>query len=173
MKTAFITLLIMASSCIWTGQNHIRILINANDQILFEDEYATIDEIGPKLEHLLTCKGWDCPEKKEKEIPFFGKVEVTQAVIAIGTDRGTSYSKYIQVQGEIEAVFNRLWNKVAVKQFGKEYRFLDKEQQKAVEAYWPKRIVDMEPVDAYGNGLYRAIPPYCEIEIVPIEQSAR
>jgi hypothetical protein len=88
---------------------------------------------------------------------------VTKAIIAIGTDRGTTYNEYIRVQSEIEALFHELWNTTSIKQFGQDYKSLPDDKQKAVRNRIPMRIVEMDPAVDTGYGIYRRIQPYVEL----------
>jgi len=71
-------------------------------------------------------------------------------VISLQSDRGTSYSKYFEVQNELVAAYNELRDELARRKFGKPYLQLSEEQALAVRSYYPMKISEAEPKN-YGN----------------------
>ena len=129
------------------------VLVNANDQLLVEGDLMEIDELREAAKEFIAnpANEENLPEKKEKDVPFFGKMMVSKQVISLQNDNGTSYDMYIQVQNELAAAYNELRNEIAMDQFGVSYDALveagDKAKVKAVREVYPQRISEAEPKD--------------------------
>ena len=134
-------------------RNLFTVLANANDQLLVENELMEVSELREAAKEFIANpkNRTDLPEKKEVDIPFFGKTMVSKQVISLQNDNGTSYNLYIQVQNELAAAYNELRNELAVEQFGKTYDQLvetgDKDRVKAIRKIYPQRISEAEPKD--------------------------
>lgn len=134
-------------------RNVFEVLVNANDQLLVEGEIMQIEELREATKEFIANPGnaENLPEKKEKDIPFFGTTMVSKQVISLQNDNGTSYNMYIQVQNELAAAYNELRNEIAMEQFGVSYNDLleagDKDKVKAVRKVYPQRISEAEPKD--------------------------
>ena len=129
------------------------VLVNSNDQILVENEYATIGEIRGKAKEFMANPYDDpnLPEKTPKEIQFFGEIPVTKGVISLQNHVGTSYGTYIAVQNELVAAINELRDELAKSKFGKPFEKLDKDQKSAVQEVYPSRISEAEPKRVGGK----------------------
>jgi biopolymer transport protein ExbD len=129
------------------------VLANANDQLLVEGELMEVSELREAAKEFIAnpSNKSNLPEKKEADVPFFGKTMVSKQVISLQNDKGTSYNLYIQVQNELAAAYNELRNELAVEQFGRSYDQLveagDKDRVKAVRKIYPQRISEAEPKD--------------------------
>jgi hypothetical protein len=91
------------------------------------------------------------PEKQPKNVDFFGEVEITKGVISLQNDVGTQYGTYIAVQNELVGAINDLREGLAKQKFGKSYKNLDREQQKAIQEIYPSRISEAEPKKVGGK----------------------
>jgi len=129
------------------------VLINANNQLLVENEITNIRDLKEKAKEFIANpqNKEDLPEKKEVDVPFFGPTMVSKQVISLQNDRGTSYETYINVQNELTAAYNELRNELAMQKWGKPYDALDKDQQKAIRKIYPMRISEAEPKNVGGN----------------------
>ena len=87
------------------------------------------------------------PEKKEQNIPGLGPLKVSEAVISLQNDRGTSYEAYIKVQNELVAAYNELREEFSRAQYGKSFDDLIEEDKDAVREVYPQRISEAEPKD--------------------------
>ena len=98
----------------------------------------------------------DKPEKTEQNIPGVGNYPVSEAVISLQNDRGTSYEMYIKVQNELVAVYNELREEFSLAQFGgKAFNQLTEEEQDIVRKVYPQRISEAEPKDISGSNTGR------------------
>ena len=78
-------------------------------------------------------------------------MRVSQGVISLQNDRGTSYDMYIQVQNELMAAVNEMRDELAVGRFGRSYTDLSNEQRSAVDKAIPAAISEAEPTKIGGN----------------------
>ena len=134
-------------------RNVLAVRLNSNDQLMCGSDYITIKQLRQRAKDFIANPYNDekLPEKNEKNIPYFGKVMVTENhVISLQNDRGTSYQAYIDVQNELVAAYNELRNELAQEKWQKDYNQLDEEQQKAIREYYPQKISEAEPKN-YGG----------------------
>ncbi len=129
------------------------VLINSDNQLLVQNEYLDVTKLKDKAKEFILNENDDpnLPEKQPMEVEYFGNVMVTKDhVISLQNDRGTSYSKYIEVQNELVAAYNELRNDLAQRKWAKNYDDLDEDQQKAVQKILPQKISEAEPKN-YGG----------------------
>ena len=91
-------------------RNIIIVKINSADRLLAGTEPMHVSQLKDKIKEFLNNPTNDpkLPEKKEKDIEGFGKVMVSEGVISLQNDRGTSYEAYIAVQNELVKAVNEL-----------------------------------------------------------------
>jgi biopolymer transport protein ExbD len=129
------------------------VLINSDNQLLVQNEYLDVTKLKDKAKEFILNANDDpnLPERVPMEVEYFGTVMVTKDhVISLQNDRGTSYSKYIEVQNELVAAYNELRNDLSQRKWAKNYDELDEEQQKAVQKILPQKISEAEPKN-YGG----------------------
>lgn len=130
------------------------VLINSDNQLLVQNEYMDISKLKVKAKEFIVNNDDDLnmPEKSVMNIEYFGDVMITKDhVISLQNDRGTSYSKYIEVQNELVAAYNELRNDLARTKWGVSYDELDESKQNAVQKYFPQKISEAEPKNYGGN----------------------
>ncbi|RIH66736.1 biopolymer transporter ExbD [Mariniphaga sediminis] len=129
------------------------VLVNRNNDLLVEGEYANIDDLRERAKEFMAnpYNEENLPEKEPKQVPYFGEVMVTKGVISLRNDMDTKYGTYIAVQNELVAAINELREELSKEQFGKSYEDLDKEQQEAVREIYPSKISEAEPKKVGGN----------------------
>ncbi len=134
-------------------RNVFTVLINANNQLLVQNEWGDIRNLKKKAKEFIENANDDpnMPEKEMIEVPFFGTYPVSKQVISLQNDRGTKYEMYLKVQNELVAAYNELRNELAQKKFGKEYSKLTQEQQEAINKIYPQRISEAEPKNIGGK----------------------
>lgn len=130
-------------------RNIIIVKINAADRILAGDEPIDISQLKDKVKIFLTNPTDDpnMPELKVEDIENYGPYKVSQGVISLQNDRGTSYRAYIEVQNELVKAINELRNEFSSKAYGKNYDALNEDQQKVVRTAIPSNISEAEPKD--------------------------
>lgn len=130
------------------------VLINSENQLLVQGEYMEVSALKDAAKKFIVNANDDpnMPEKAPVEVDYFGTVMLTKDhVISLQNDRGTSYSKYIEVQNELVAAYNELRNDLSQQKWGMAYNDLDEDQQKAVQKYYPQKISEAEPKNYGGN----------------------
>jgi len=126
------------------------VLVNRNNDLLVEGEVTRIDDLREKAKEFMLnpYDEEDLPEKEPIEVPFFGQVEVTKGVISLRNDLDTKYGTYLAVQNELVGAINELREELAKSKFGKSYKDLEKDKQKAIKKIIPSRISEAEPKKA-------------------------
>ena len=129
------------------------VLVNRNNDLLVEGEYADIDDLRERTKEFMAnpYNDEDLPEKEPKEIPYFGETMVTKGVISLRNDLDTRYGMYIAVQNELVAAINELREELAKQHFGKAYDQLNDDQQDAIRDIYPSRISEAEPKKVGGK----------------------
>ncbi len=134
-------------------RNVFTVLINANNQLLVQNEWGDIKTLRKKAKEFIENANDDInlPEKEILEIPFFGKYPVSKQVISLQNDRGTKYEMYLKVQNELVAAYNELRKELAQKKFGKKYSELKADEKEAINKIYPQRISEAEPKNIGGK----------------------
>lgn len=143
-------------------RNIFEILVNANDQILANDNYIEITQLRAKVKEFIKSdpNNPKMPEFKEEQIEGIGLFPVSKQIISLQNDNGTSYDMYIKVQNELVAAYNELRNEFAQQKFGKTYQELLQQsaasetaevQLDAVKKVYPQRISEAEPKKVGGT----------------------
>lgn len=115
-------------------RNVFEVLINFNDELLIENEYAKIEDlrqlaidfidnggsVGNPIEAFGETEGKECDWCQGAKDPASSD-HPNKAVISLKTDRSTSYGMFIQVQNELGAAYSFLRNRLAQEKFGKSY----------------------------------------------------
>lgn len=135
-------------------RNVLQVLVNKDDLLAVNGNLMQISDLKEKAKEFILNKDNkpDLPSKVLKEIPFFGKVEVSRGIVSLQSDRGTSYRMYIAVQDELTAAYNEVRDMKAMEQWGKKYEELDEEQMDAVRKYIPTAISEAEPKNVAKGG---------------------
>lgn len=123
------------------------VLVNRNNDLLVENEYANIDDLRERAKEFMAnpYDAENLPEKEPKEIPYFGEVMVTKGVISLRNDLDTRYGTYLAVQNELVAAINELREELAMQKFGKPFDKLEEDQRKAIQEFYPSKISEAEP----------------------------
>ncbi len=135
-------------------RNVLQVFLNMNDQLMCGNEFMNISnkEGLRKFRNVVMefianpNDDKDKPEKKVKNVPFFGNVAVTENhVISLRCDRASSYHTYLDVQNELVAAYNELRDKLAQQKWGKKYEELNPDQQEAIRDIYSQKISEAEP----------------------------
>jgi len=84
-------------------RNLFKILVNAQGELLVEEEQANIGQLRQRVKNHVTNYGED-PELA---------VSPDKAVISIKTDAQTPYNKYIEVLDEVWMAYREIWDSIA------------------------------------------------------------
>ncbi|NOZ35200.1 MAG: biopolymer transporter ExbD [Chlorobi bacterium] len=131
-------------------RNVMVVLINKDNNIAIKGKPIQLKDICAKTKLFFTNPNNDknLPEKKIKDIPFFGKYPVSKGIISLQTDRATNYGKYLKVNNELVRAIDELRDTKAMQKFGMKFDELgkvNKDEQKAVSQIYPLNISEAEP----------------------------
>ena len=134
-------------------RNVLQVRINAMDELMIGSDIADVNQIREIAKEFIDNPENlpNLPDKTARDIDLFGTVYITDKhVISLQSDRGTSYSKYFEVQNELVAAYNELRDELSRRKLGKPYLELNEDQQLAVRSYYPMKISEAEPKN-YGT----------------------
>jgi len=116
-------------------RNLMKILVNQTGLITMDDEPTPINEVQSKLIEFIKN-----PEANEEL-----SASPQAAIVSLKTLRQTPYRIYIDMLDEVIGAYAVLRNEVANQNYGREYSQLNKDQKKAVDDIYPKKISIAEP----------------------------
>jgi biopolymer transport protein ExbD len=135
-------------------RNVLQVRINAMDELMIGSDIADVSQIREIAKEFIDNPENlpNLPDKTARDIDLFGTVYITDKhVISLQSDRGTSYSKYFEVQNELVAAYNELREELAMKKFSTHYEALPEEKQEAIQKVFPQKISEAEPKNYGGN----------------------
>lgn len=134
-------------------RNILEVKVNLNDDLSVENQVVGVEQLREITRNFILNPNDDptMAEKELRNIPFFGDVLVSKAVISLRNDLGTTYSVYIAVQNELLAARDHLRNELSLKTFGINYEKLDPDRMKAVDDYYFIPISEAEPRKVGGS----------------------
>ena len=130
-------------------RNIIVVKINSADRLLAGSEPMDVSQLKDKIKEFLSNPTDDpsLPAKEVQDIEGYGPYAVSQGVISLQNDRGTSYQAYIAVQNELVKAVNELRDEFSLRAYGKVYSALEEDQQTIVRTAIPSNISEAEPKD--------------------------
>lgn len=135
-------------------RNVMVVLINKDNNIMINRRPVLLTNVCEKGKEFFSNpnNSENLPQKKEKEIPFFGTYMVSKGIVSLQTDRNTNYEKYLQVQNELVRAINELRDELSLKKFGMKFKDLDDDKHDAVGDAIPLAISEAEPRRMTGTG---------------------
>lgn len=131
-------------------RNIIVVRINSSDRLFAGSDPIDISQLKEKIKIFLTNPNND-PELPERKLTAIEGLDeeypVSQGVISLQNDRGTSYQAYIAVQNELVKAINELRDEFSLARYGKVFTALDEDGQEIVKKAIPQNISEAEPVD--------------------------
>ena len=128
-------------------RNILEVKVNKDNLLLVEGELTNFAQLR-ELTYNFISNPEDLPNMPEKELvnlPYFGNVPVSKAVISLQNDIGTKYGVYIAVQNELIAARSELRNNLSREKFGVSYDKLDEDKKGAVDEFYKVPISEAEP----------------------------
>jgi biopolymer transport protein ExbD len=128
-------------------RNILEVKVNKDNLLLVEGQLTEFSQLR-EIAHDFILNANDEPNMPEKEIiniPYFGDVPVTKAVISLQNDIGTKYGVYIAVQNELIAARTELRDELSKREFGVPYERLDEDRKSSVDDYIKVPISEAEP----------------------------
>ena len=134
-------------------RNLMAMKVNQYDQIQMQGKLVDLHQVKDLAKEFILNAGnsEDLPEKKMTEIELIGQYPVSEGVISLQNDRGTSYDMYIKVQNELTRAFNEIRDNVARQYFGAPVSELDDAKREAIQKAVPNKISEAEPKNIGGN----------------------
>ena len=134
-------------------RNILEVKVNKDNLLLVEGELADFNQLRDlTLNFIINAENSpNMPEKEMMNLPYFGDVAVSKAVISLQNDIGTKYGVYIAVQNELIAARSKLRDDLSKQQFGVPYAKLDEDKKGAVDDYYKVPISEAEPKRIGGN----------------------
>lgn len=134
-------------------RNLMAVKVNQYDQIQMQGKLVDLHQVKDLAKEFIQNAGnsEDLPEKKMTEIELIGQYPVSEGVISLQNDRGTSYDMYIKVQNELTRAFNEIRDNVARQYFGAPVSELDDAKREAIQKAVPNKISEAEPKNIGGN----------------------
>ena len=123
-------------------RNVYSVLVNANNQLLVRGTPMDIEDLKDNTK-LFISNPRNESDKAEKP---------TKAIVSLKNDRGTKYRTYLTVYNELKAAYNELRNEEALKRYGKEFEFLDRDKQRQIRNDIPLVISEAEPTNFGEEG---------------------
>jgi len=128
-------------------RNILEVKVNKDNLLLVEGELTEFSQLRDITGRFI-INADNLPNMPEKEIvnlPYFGDVPVSKAVISLQNDIGTKYGVYIAVQNELIAARAKLRDDLAKQEFGIAYERLDEDRKGAVDDFYKVPISEAEP----------------------------
>ncbi|HKJ31557.1 MAG TPA: biopolymer transporter ExbD [Balneolales bacterium] len=118
-------------------RNMLKILVNAQGNILINDKPASMSEVKTKAEKFIDNMGKD-PNLSESP---------DKAVVSLKTDSKTPYRIYIHMLDEVKGAYHDLRNSRSRQLYGKPFDELKdgSSKKKAIKKYFPEKISEAEP----------------------------
>lgn len=125
-------------------RNLLRIVLNANDEILVENELVTIQEIKNITKDFIDNNGdASCLYCNGKQLANASD-KPTEAVISLQNDRSTSYALFVKVQDEITKAYYELRSNYSKNKFNKTENELTPNEIKEIREAYPFIISEAE-----------------------------
>lgn len=127
-------------------RNVLKVFVSNRNELMVNSERIDVSELKDRTKSFVLNRANDpnMPEFKMEVIDFIGEYPVSEGIVSLKNDRGTSYGMYIRVQNELTMAFNEIRDEVARQYFRKGYNDLPSEQQKAVQKAVPQKISEAE-----------------------------
>ena len=134
-------------------RNRMQVKVNQYDQIQVQGKLVHLSQVKDLAKDFILNVGdsEELPEKVVTDIELVGSYPVSEGVISLQNDRGTSYDMYIKVQNELTRAFNEIRDNVARERFGASFEELDEAKRKAIQKAVPPKISEAEPKNIGGN----------------------
>ena len=133
-------------------RNLMLVFVNKADAVSVGGQIMDVTMIKDKVKEFILNPLDDpnLPAKKIEQIDLIGDYPVSEGVVSVQNDRGTSYNMYIMVQNELTRAFNEVRNEVSMQKFGRRFDELSDDQRTAVAKAVPLKISEAEPRNIGG-----------------------
>ena len=105
----------------------LQIRIDANDSLFCDDKTVTLAQLQQQVESFVASRQTD------------------RHIIAVETDKKTSYNAYFEMQNAVVAAYASLRDKMARQQYGHAFSHCTKEERDVIVQRYPQRISEGMP----------------------------
>lgn len=128
-------------------RNVLPILVNRENRMAVDGKETDVADLkNLVIDFILNVNNSDdLPSKTQKDIPLLGAVDVSDGIVSLQSDRGTSYEMYIAVQDQLTAAFTQVREMKAMEKWGRKLHELSDEQMEAIRKWIPTSISEAEP----------------------------
>lgn len=130
-------------------RNIMLVFVNKYDQINANGEIIDLSLLKDKVKAFV--KDPQGPEVKVENIEKLGNYPISQGIVSLQNDRGTSYNMYIRVQNELTRAFNEMRDELSMAKFKRKFADLDEEHRKIIQKAIPQKISEAEPRNIEGG----------------------
>ena len=102
--------------------NVLQVRLDAQDRIFCEDQQVTARQLQQQVESFVASRQTD------------------RHIIAVKTNRQTSYNAYFEMQNAIVGAYHHLRDKMALKRYGHPFNQCTAEEREVIVARYPQRI---------------------------------
>ena len=136
-------------------RNVLKILVNMYDQLLVNGEpMQNVNQLKDRTKEFIANPN-NNPKMSEVKLKFIEELGredyVSNGIVSLQSDKGTSYKMYIAVQNQLTAAFNELRNEYSNRNYGKSFENLTENQHKVVQKVIPISISEAEPSNYGGH----------------------
>jgi len=125
-------------------RNTLEILVNANDELLVENDKLDISELKDKVKEFLDNNGNQTCDYCSGASIETSSEHPEKAVISLKNDMQTTYDFYIQIQDVITKAYYELRSSYAKSKFNKNADELTEEELKEIRAAYPILLSEVE-----------------------------
>ena len=128
-------------------RNVLPVDLERDDRVKCAGEYVDVRELRERAKLFIANPqdDPDLPERVPEEIPFLGTVPVTKHhVIALRSDRESSYRAYVSVQEALAGAYRDLRDELARRKWQCPYADLTPDRQEAVRRVFPQKISEVK-----------------------------
>ena len=113
--------------------NVLQVTLDASDVLYCDEKTVTLQELQQQVESFVASRQTD------------------RHVIAVKTDRQTSYHAYFEMQNAIVGAYRHLRDKMALQRYGHPFRDCSPEEREVIVARYPQRISEGMPTEKGGQ----------------------
>ena len=138
-------------------RNLLPVFVNTYDQILVARQPLDITQLKDKVKEFILNpqRAENLPTMKDTEIELPDGTKwtypVSEGIVSLTNDRGTSYDMYVRVQNELTRAFAEVRDEAALAKFKRKFMELTEEEREAVAKAVPQKISEAEPRNVGGK----------------------
>lgn len=127
--------------------------IDEHQQELRDVSRSNVLEVKLDANDILYCDGQQVNHQQLQQHVerFVASRQTNRHIIAVKTDRHTTYNAYFEMQNTIVIAYRNLRNKMALKLFGHPFGKCSQAEREAIIARYPQRISEGIPTEEGGE----------------------